>query len=61
MLNDSDDDDWPDGGTLLGKVDKCGKAWPKWSFVMGASLSGAEISTAVVSNVQLGGVRCMSS
>ena len=42
---------------VLGKVDKwnsSGKAWPKWSFVMKA---GAEISTDVVSNVQLGGVQ----
>ena len=52
---------------VLGKVDKwnsSGKAWPKWSFVMKAydvavdqQLSGAEISTDVVSNVQLGGVQ----
>ena len=41
-----------------------GKAWPKWSSVMKAydvavdqQLSGAEISTDVVSNVQLGGVQ----
>ena len=49
-----------------GKVDKwnsSGKAWPKWSFVMKAydvavdqHLSGAKISTDVVSNVQFGGV-----
>ena len=52
---------------VLGKVDKwnsSGKAWPKWSFVMKAydvavdqQLSRAEISTDVVSNVQLGGVQ----
>ena len=52
---------------VLGKVDKwksSGKAWPKWSFVMKAyntaidqQLSGAKISSDVVSNVQLGGVQ----
>ena len=51
---------------VLGKVDKVEqrKAWPKWRFVMKVydvavkqQLSGAEISTDVVSNVQLGGVQ----
>ena len=52
---------------VLGKVDKwhsSGRACPRWSFVMKAydvavdqQLSGAEISTDVVSNVQLGGVQ----
>ena len=72
MLDDSDDDDWPAIGQMvdtrvLAKVEKwnsSGKARPKWSFVMKAcdvavdqQLSGAEISTDVVSNVQLGGVQ----
>ena len=52
---------------VLGEADKgigSGNAWPKWSFVMKAydvavdqQLSGVEISTDVVSNVQLGGVQ----
>ena len=57
---------------VLGKVDQwnsSGKAWPKWSLVkaydvaVDQQLSGAETSTGVVSNVQLGGVlcSCMSS
>ena len=52
---------------FFGEADKetaIGNAWPKWSFVMKAydvavdqQLSGAEFSTDVVSNVQLGGVQ----
>ena len=51
---------------VLGKVDKwnsIGKVWSKWSLVKAydvavhQQLSGAEISTGVVSNVQLGGVQ----
>ena len=52
---------------VLGKVDKWNsswKAWPIWSFVIKAydvavdqQVSGAEISTDVVSNVQLGSVQ----
>ena len=51
---------------VLGKVDKwnsSGKALPKWSFVLKVydvavdQQLSAEISTHVVGNVQLGGVR----
>ena len=51
---------------VLGKVDKwnsSGKAWAKWGLVnaydvaVDQQLSGAEIRTDVVSNVQLGGVQ----
>ena len=51
---------------VLGKVNKwnsSGQAWLKWSLVkaydvaVDQQLSGAEISTDVVSNVQLGGVQ----
>ena len=52
---------------VFGEADKgtgSGNAWSKWSFVMKAydvavdqQLSGAEISTDVVSNVQLGNVQ----
>ena len=55
---------------VLGKLDTwsgSGKAWPNWSFVTKAhggavdqqlarDITSAEISTDVVSNVQLGGV-----
>ena len=58
---------WMVDTRVLGKVDKwisSGKAWLKCSFVTKAydvavdqQLSGAEISSDVVSNVQLGGVQ----
>ena len=67
MLDDSDDDDWPGGGYSCspeGRQVEQWKAWPKWRFVMKVydvavkqQLSGAEISTDVVSNVQFGGVQ----
>ena len=48
MLDDSDDDDWPDGGYSCSRDG--GQA-------VDQQLSGAEISTDVVSSAQLGGVQ----
>ena len=63
MLDDSDDDDWPDGEYSDSREGRQLEQ-QKWSFVMKAydvavdqQLSGTEISTDVVGNVQLGGVQ----